>query len=245
MKQKSIESLDNPLVKKWVRLRKKRSEREKESSALVIGSHVIKELMHTQRPRSILVRKGAEIPLSDSFFEASDEVIKKIADLPMLPDWIAEFPIDTRTEFKNCQRLLILDQIKDPGNLGTLLRTAHAFGWRHVFLLEGSADPFGEKALQASKGACFLLEMKNGSVLELEELVRKQKLLVLVADLEGKKPEDIKELSKIALILGSEVSGVSDALTKWGEKVSLPMAHGSESLNVAIAGAILMYQWRV
>lgn len=243
MKEKFIESLDNPLVKRWVRLRTKSSERAKEASVLVIGSHVIKELLGTLTPRVIMVRKGKEKP-RENWIEVSDAVMRKITDLPMLPDWVAEFPLPQNPDFKACARLLVLDQIKDPGNLGTLLRTARAFGWHHVFLLEGSADPFAEKALQASKGACLHLAIKIGSIAELLSLTEKQKLPMFLADLHGASPESFSPPSSLALILGAEVLGISPELEPLGTKVSLPMAQNSESLNVAIAGGILMYLWR-
>jgi TrmH family RNA methyltransferase len=245
-KEKYLSSTSNPIVKKWVRLRTKSSERIKEGSALVPGSQVITELMHYLPPRLIMIRENASLPPpSAPFLKVSDEVMEKITNLPMLPDWIAEFPCPTEISFKGCKRLLILDQIKDPGNLGTIFRSALAFGWDHIFLLEGSADPFGEKALQASKGACFRLHLKSGKLSELKQILEFEKLPLHVAELDGKAPETLNTPVAIALALGSEVAGLSKEISALGRKVSLPMSNATESLNVAVAGAILMYLWRV
>ncbi len=243
--EKFIASTSNPLVKLWVRLRTKSSERLKEGSALVPGSQVITELMHYLSPRLIMIRENAPLPApSVPHIKVSDEVMEKIANLPMLPDWIAEFSLPAEPSFKGCKRLLILDQIKDPGNLGTIFRTALAFGWDHIFLLEGSADPFGEKALQASKGACFRLHLKSGKLSELKQIIAQEKLAVHVADLDGQAPEKLSTTESMALALGSEVAGLSKEVSALGGKVSLAMTNASESLNVAVAGAILMYLWR-
>lgn len=245
MSEKIITSLTNPIVKKWVALRTKAKYRIQERSALVPGSQVISELMNFTMPRLIMV--GAHAPLPPPqvpWMRVSSEVMKKVANLPMLPDWMAEFPLPAEASFQGCTRLLILDHIKDPGNLGTLFRTALAFGWGHIFLMEGSADPFGEKALQASKGACFRVPLKIGTLLELKHIIARENLDVRIADLTGHNPESLPHNHPIALVLGSEVSGVSQDLKSLGPNVCLAMTAQTESLNVAIAGAILMYLWR-
>lgn len=245
MSEKIITSLTNPIVKKWVGLRTKAKDRIKEGSALVPHSQIISELMTYHSPRLIMVGEKAPLPPPHvPWVRVSTEVMKKVANLPLAPDWMAEFSLPPEANFQGCTRLLILDQIKDPGNLGTLFRTALAFGWGHFFLLEGSADPFGEKALQASKGACFRVPFKIGSLAELKRIISRENLDVRIADLDGRKPEDFVNDRPIGLILGSEVTGVSDDVEKLGTKVCLAMTNQTESLNVAIAGAILMYLWR-
>ncbi|MCA9507857.1 MAG: RNA methyltransferase [Myxococcales bacterium] len=244
MSEKTIKSKTNPIIKKWVRLRSKREERLKENAAIVIGSHVIRELISVLSPRLIIIRENAPIPKDAPWTRASDEIIQKICALPMLPDWIAEFPLPQNSSFDKCQRLLILDQVKDPGNLGTILRTSLAFGWHHIFLLNQSADPFAPKALQASKGACFRLNIKIGTIDDLKKIIAQNSLNVYIADLKGAPPKTSNTIKPLALVLGSEVKGISEQMYQLGHKVSLPMTQESESLNVAIAGAILMYLWR-
>ena len=238
-----IHSLTNPIVKKWVRLRTKHQARMEEKAVLVIGSTIIKELLLTHTPRLIMVREHGEAPHNAPYYRVTDEVMEKITSLPMLPDWVAEFPLPT-SSITTIDRLLVLDGIKDPGNLGTLLRTALAFNWQHVFLLGGSADPFAPKALQATKGACFHLTLHTGSLNQLHGLIKDHHLKVYRADLNGAAPQSADSSAPCALILGGEVAGISPPLKTLGHALTLPMAHKSESLNVGVAGGILMYLLR-
>ena len=135
---------------------------------------------------------------------------------------------------------MVLDGIQDPGNLGTLLRTALAFGWNGIYLLGNCCDPYNDKALRSAKGATFRLQLYQGDKAHLKDLSRTHQ--VLVADLDGKAPESVNESEKRVLVLGSESLGVSAESQAFGEKVTLPISGEMESLNVAVAGGILMYQ---
>jgi TrmH family RNA methyltransferase len=136
----------------------------------------------------------------------------------------------------------VLDRISDPGNLGTLLRTALALGWEGAFLTPHSADPFNDKAIRASKGACFFLPLQEGSYEELEELLKENQITAYVADLKGTSLPNLKVKHPLALILGNESLGPSAWAKQHGSAISIPMKKDVESLNVASAGAILMYE---
>lgn len=167
------------------------------------------------------------------------------------------------------QRLLVLDGIQDPGNLGTLLRTVAAFDWDGVFLLDGCCDPFNEKALRASRGACFWVPIACGQWSQLEALAKMRKMALYAGEAQhrivgvgpkhdqwGKEGErmgmhasqevyglrgsNINEES-LCLILGNEGQGLSEESRAACRLVSIPMAGRFESLNVAVAGGILLY----
>jgi RNA methyltransferase, TrmH family len=137
---------------------------------------------------------------------------------------------------------LILDQIRDPGNLGTLLRTAAAAGVEAVFLPPESADAFAPKVVRAGMGAHFRLPIRT---LSWEDIRTKTDgLHIHLADMEGNLPcwqADFR--SPLALIVGSEAEGPSRPARELAtSQVSIPMPGRSESLNAAIAGAILMFE---
>ncbi len=138
--------------------------------------------------------------------------------------------------------LVLLDGLQDPGNVGTLARTATALGAVAVVVLEGSADPWGPKALRASAGAGFRRPiLRAGRRDTLAELERRAAHL-WIADAAGEPlaPEEVRP-EPLALALGSEAHGVSADLASAAERVvAVPMSPGSESLNVAAAGAILL-----
>jgi TrmH family RNA methyltransferase len=132
--------------------------------------------------------------------------------------------------------LLVLDGVQDPGNVGTLCRSAAAAGAPALTLLEGSADPLGPKAVRASAGCVFRLKVARGSWADLGGLTG------YGARASGGVPFDQAELERAELLaLGGEVLGLrrSDL-----DPVTIPMAGGVESLNVAAAGAILLFQLR-
>uniref|UniRef100_A0A383WFA6 tRNA/rRNA methyltransferase SpoU type domain-containing protein n=1 Tax=Tetradesmus obliquus TaxID=3088 RepID=A0A383WFA6_TETOB len=164
------------------------------------------------------------------------------------------------------QRLLVLEAVQDPGNLGTLLRCAAAFGWDAVWLLPGCCDPFNDKALRASRGAALRWPLAAGSLQELLELVQQRGMLLLAAHPEdplqqqpGSSPGDVKgvdalsgsntasagkqqqQQQPVCLVLGTEGAGLSDEVLAVATPLAVPMSGRMESLNVGVAGAILMF----
>lgn len=138
--------------------------------------------------------------------------------------------------------VLIPDQIRDPGNMGSLLRSAAAAGVQAVFLPPGTADAFAPKVVRAGMGAHFCLPILRLGWDELRDAT--QGLRVLLADLEASIPcwqADFR--SPFALIVGGEAEGASSPAREMAKsKVSIPMPGGSDSLNAAAAGAILLFE---
>jgi len=162
------------------------------------------------------------------------------------------------------RRLLALDGVQDPGNVGTLIRTALALGWDGLYCLPGTADPWGDKSVRAARGAAWRLPVrgnKSGSSWgELLEVAKGAGLDFLVAEPREEEEEEEEESGRapssrrgVCLVLGSEGSGLSaegraalaslknDSFLAGVSAVSIPMAGEMESLNVATAGAVLMF----
>jgi RNA methyltransferase, TrmH family len=241
-KKQMIASVHNRLVSHLVNLRQNRKYREEHGAILISGYKLVKELAEKQPPRRIFVEDlDVALPGYETV-QVSHAVLKKITNLPSPEPIAAEFSLPLPSSLKNRAPLLVLDAIQDPGNLGTLLRTALAFGWAAVFFLPNCVDPFSEKVVRASRAALFQLPWKIGTWEELLDLKEKEKLLVYVADIEGKDFKLFQPNKKIMLLLSNEAQGISQMTEKLGEKITIPMEGKMESLNVAIAGAILMYQ---
>ncbi len=142
-------------------------------------------------------------------------------------------------------RVLFLEDIQDPGNVGTLIRTAAAFNFSGIILTEKSADPFSPKCVQSTAGSVLSLWLRRtkecmGMVKELKE----QGYFLLAADLNGKEDTTVLTGShKLVLALGNEASGLTDEVLKMADyRLRLPtVREKAESLNVAACGAILMY----
>ena len=147
-----------------------------------------------------------------------------------------ELPLTTAPSF-----ILIPDQIRDPGNLGTLLRTAAAAGVQTVLLPPETTDAFAPKVVRSGMGAHFRLPIHSMTW----EQIRKQtkNLQVYLADMSGKPCWETDLRQPLTLIVGGEAEGASDEARKIAtEKISIPMAGNVESLNAGVAGSVLMFE---
>ncbi|PHT64877.1 hypothetical protein T459_29302 [Capsicum annuum] len=199
-----------------------------------ISSTVMKKLSGLQSIDSIEMIALMKIP--STFHSVDDEFLEE----------------DCSRWFQNAHRILVLDGIQDPGNLGTLLRSAMAFGWGGALLLPGCCDPFNEKALRASRGASFQLPLVSGGWLHLDALRNHYNMKMLAGHpANDQKPRRISRLTRdftdllsdtpLCLVLGSEGGGLSVKAKDASELVSIPMAGEFESLNVSVAGGIFLY----
>ena len=141
--------------------------------------------------------------------------------------------------------LLVLDRIQDPGNMGTLIRTAVAAGYRAIIAMSGTVDIYSPKVLRATAGMIFEIPVIYVTGEEkLRDILKRSGRRIAVTAVDGGVPYYEEDLSKgIALIIGNEGSGVSGAMIEMADvKVTLPMRGRIESLNAAVAAAILMYE---
>ncbi|KAI4328119.1 hypothetical protein L6164_020501 [Bauhinia variegata] len=277
---KLITSTSNPFVQHCIKLRDSSSYRRSHGSAIVVGATPIREIYRFQESLQdinvkmdcLILPDKTEIP--DGLVESpacivrvNSRVMKKLSGLQSTDsiDAIALMKIPTRcislddNQKEGCQtwftaphRILVLEGIQDPGNLGTLLRSAVAFRWDGVFLLPGCCDPFNGKALRASRGASFQLPIVSGSWIHLESLKDEFQMKLL-----GGHPEEnwvVKPVSLLSpsfcdsvsdtplcLALGNEGGGLSEKSLQACELISIPMAGEFESLNVSVAGGIFLY----
>jgi len=139
--------------------------------------------------------------------------------------------------------ILIPDQIRDPGNLGTLLRSALATGVQAVLLPPETTDAFAPKVLRSGMGAHFKLPIQEMSWEEISQVVKLAGLNVLIADMNGESCWETDLRKPMALIIGSEAEGASESARKLSNgKISIPMSGDIESLNAGVAGSVLMFE---
>jgi TrmH family RNA methyltransferase len=238
-----IQSTQHPIVKHLVKLREKRAYRQECHSALICGPKLIKELSLEHRFRTVLVEEGyaLDFPLkAERQVTVSTSILKKVTGLVQPEPLAAEIKLPEEHDVRDASYLLILDGISDPGNMGTLLRTALALGWQGVLITPGSTDPFNEKALRAAKGATFKIPLKQASHEELEMFLATSQHMLLAADFHGTPMDMLSTRAPIALALGNEANGLSLSIATKAQRITIPMENTMESLNVASAGAILM-----
>lgn len=243
--RQEFHSLTHPLVKHLVRLRTSKQWRADHQTCLLEGYKPLREIVgHRPAKRLLIARdrdgQGEDLPAEEVYL-VPYAVIQKIAGSQQPGTILAEVPLPPQSPLSDCRRVLALDGVADPGNAGTLLRTALALGWDGAFLTDDAVDPFNDKALRASRGALFRLPYRCGSREQLLSLAAEGDFEFLYADLKGERPGPPLGARKLLLSLGNEAHGPSSAVKNKGRSVTIPMRGKMESLNVAIAGGILMY----
>ena len=173
--------------------------------------------------------------------EVSASVMKSISETEAPQGILAvleatQLPIPQSSNF-----ILIPDQIRDPGNLGTLLRSAAASGVQVVLIPPETTDAFAPKVLRSGMGAHFRLPIHSMSWEEIGKSVAG--LQVFVADMDGQSCWDTDLSKPIVLIVGNEAEGASESAQKLANgKISIPMSGETESLNAGVAGSVLMFE---
>ena len=158
---------------------------------------------------------------------------------------LREYGPDILDGLRPDDNVLVLDRIQDPGNMGTLIRTAVAAGYKAIVAMSGTVDIYSPKVLRATAGMVFEIPVIYVPDNEaLMGILGRSGRRIVVTDVNGGVPYYEEDLSRgIALIIGNEGSGVSDAMIEMADiKVTLPMRGRIESLNAAVAAAILMYE---
>lgn len=240
----TITSLKHPLIKHLVKLRENRSYRYDSQTVMINGLNLVRELASRFSFRTLLLADGFEPEFhfsTENVYKVSLEMIKKVSGLENPEPIAAELQMPEAQDLSSASFLLVFDGISDPGNLGTLLRTAYGLGWDGAFLTPRSADPFNDKALRAAKGATFKLPWRIGSFEELSALLEKNRMKLFAANAKGKDLFNQHFQPPLALALGNEAQGLTPQLEKNAELIAIPMEENMESLNVASAGAIMMY----
>ncbi len=174
------------------------------------------------------------------FVLLSDDLFLKLTETRS-PQGIIIFirrPYKTIDDLKVHDRLVILDGLQDPGNVGTIVRTAEAFGFEGIIVTPGTASPFSDKAARASMGSLLGIDIAQAAVDEIASL--NHEILSLVLD--GGEPVRHEIFTgRCAVCLGQEGSGLSAGILALpGRKVFIPMKGRTESLNVAVAAGIVM-----
>ena len=135
---------------------------------------------------------------------------------------------------------LILDGVADPGNMGAIIRTANAAGYKEIYLVDGCVDAYAPKSVRASMSGIFFTKLYQGSREEI--LAAVQGVPVIVADMQGESVFRFTAPEKFALVIGNEANGVSVEMRNAAKyTVKIPMEQTQESLNAAVSAGILMY----
>jgi TrmH family RNA methyltransferase len=241
---RKITALDNPEVKKIVTLQTSKG-RQAHRRFTAEGWRTITTLISGNfRPLAIYITEAAFDTAKETFkdFEltlVSQAVMQKISHGTTPSGVLAVFPLRQERIPQNLESGLVLAQIADPGNMGTLIRTAVAMDIRTIVVVEG-VDPWSPKVVQATAGTLALANILRLSWDQVLEIAQNTKLYALVAR-GGKNIQKIHD-HRCLVVVGNEAHGIPEEwISECNEKITIPMPGSAESLNAAIAGSIAAY----
>ena len=230
-----IESVNNEKIKKYSKLNEKKY-RDKENMFIVEGEHLVEEALE----------KGIVIDIfsleeKENSTRVSIEVMKKLSNLSNPPKILAV--VKKIEERKINGNVLVLDDIQDPGNLGTIIRSAVSFWIDTIVASKNTVDVYNSKVIRATEGMLFKINYLKRDLVEFIN-ANKDTLTFITTDVRtGKDIKDIEIPGNYALIMGNEGNGVSDAVSELvPNKVNIKISEKCESLNVSIATSILLYE---
>jgi TrmH family RNA methyltransferase len=252
----NIVSIANPRVKSWVQLKSKKG-RLKQGKFIVEGIHLVKEALQSGAPVECVVYsmdRGIpdEIPRNAGGWEwiaVSEEVLAKCTDtITPQPVFavVRKLPWDFNVLFASEQPLIVaLDAVQDPGNVGTIIRSAEAAGATAVLLGEGTADPYNSKTVRATMGSIFRMPLFECSLPDTLSRVSGTAAQIIGAGLaDGWKNCYETDLTKGTwIIVGNEARGIADEAAAYVDTwVKIPMRGKAESLNAAMAATVLLFE---
>lgn len=234
-----IESKENERVKNVIKLQDKKY-RDSTDTFMIEGDHLLKEALKMGLVKEIysLSNEVYEAPT----FQVSESVMKTMSNQVSSTNLLAICHKIPEKKIKG--NVLVLDDIQDPGNLGTMIRSAVAFGIPNILLSDHSVDVYNPKVIRSTEGMIFHVNIIRGDIVnELKEL-KKENYQIIGSDVTGGIPiEKLNSKSDIALVIGSEGKGISKEVREVCESfVYIPMNAKCESLNASISASIFMYE---
>ena len=227
-----ISSVQNERIKNYAKLNEKKY-RDESNLFIIEGLHLVEEAKKYNIIKEIITTN----PNIEGTL-VSEDVMKKITNQKSVVEVCA---ICNKLDNRNItDKILILDNIQDPGNIGTLIRTAVSFNFNTI-VMENCADIYSSKVLRATQGAIFKLNIINANILDFMNTLKDYK--IYGTSLKNGLPlKQIEKSPKLAIILGNEGNGVRNEILDKTDKNIFIEIENMESLNVGIAGGILMYE---
>lgn len=236
-----ITSLDNKKIKNYAKLLQKKY-RDLSDVYLVEGEHLVEEALKENMLVEVIVTPDYEKIYDVLTTVVTYEVLKKLVTSKS-PQKVVGI-VRKKKEEKISGKVLLLDDISDPGNLGTIIRSSVAFGVDTIVLSEGSVDLYNEKVLRATEGMIYKVNIVRRELSSVIDELKSDGYLVIGTKVtDGDNVREIDKNNKIALVMGNEGQGVSKKiLDKCDKYIYINMNSNCESLNVGVATSIILYE---
>lgn len=236
-----IESSDNKKIKNLRKLWIKKY-RDKEKKFLIEGEHLVIEAYKSGNLLEIIALENEEVNFDVNRIYVSESVLKSLSQLETPYNIIGVCKMVEKKEIGN--RVLMLDDVQDPGNLGTIIRSSVAFDIDTIILSENTVDLYNSKVIRGSQGMNFYINIIRGNLEEYITELKNNDYKIYTTDVEdGKDVKFVSISEKYAIIMGNEGKGVSSNINSLSdEKIYIKMNKVCESLNVAVATSIILHQ---
>ena len=237
-----ITSTSNNTIKTLIKLKQKKY-RDETGYYLVEGEHLVEEAMKAKQVECLISTKDitSDLPI----VIVSNEVMSKLSFTKSPQFIMAKCKIKKENKLIDGKRYLILDDLQDPGNIGTLIRTALAFSIDQVILSNNCVDLYNDKLLRSMQGANFHINCIYDDLKTVISTLKKNNVKIIGSALEnGQDIKQIKISEKMAFIVGKEGNGMNKDILQECDYVGYIPINTIESLNVAIAGSIMMYHFK-
>ena len=239
-----IESVQNEKIKYFKKLRETKYIKEYKEF-IVEGEHLVEEAIKNGYAIEVIILNGKDYNTNLPKIYVSDNVLKSISLLKTPQYVMALCKVKNNNEIKG-NRLLLLDNVSDPGNLGTIIRSSVAFNVDTIILSEDSVNLYNDKVVRSSEGMIFNTNIITMNLESAIEKIKGMGIKVFGTDLKGSKYlSEVDIPSSYALVLGNEGMGTKkEILNLCDENIKIEMSNNCESLNVGVAGSIILYEWR-
>lgn len=244
-----ITSNQNPLLRHIRKLQTSRSYREETGEFVADGFKLLEEALKWHpKLKTVIISEDCsspELPDGVRLVQVPGSTMQSLSSMKSPQGVVFTGKIPEKESLSIQKGALLLDRIQDPGNLGTILRTADAFDIP-VILTNGCADPYSEKTIRASMGAVFRTVTQSASMEQILSYC-KDKKIPLAATALAERAKDLRQtdLKKYLVVIGSEGQGICDELLAASqEQIIIPMSPRCESLNAAVAAAVVMWQMK-
>jgi len=235
-----ITSKDNSKIKEARKLLDKKYSNSKKLF-LIEGENLVLESLKNNSLVELFILDGYNINIDFPYINVSLDVMKTLSDLKSTPRLIGVSRYNMNEKLGN--KIVILDDIQDPGNAGTIIRNSVAFGIDTIVFSKNSVSPYNPKVLRSTGGMIFNINIIIDDLDKTIEMIKKNNITLIGTSL--KKSKDLNEINskeKYAIVLGNEGNGVSDkVLSLCDEIVRIDMEKECESLNVGVASGIILY----